>query len=156
MHKNQVSKSGKNTKKFFKLNEKQEIFELYQSGKKIKEISKEFHTSDRHIRDIVKQMKPNMSKHFTKEEEEYLINLYNEGITKEWQLRNYFQNKLPYTIRNKIKTLLNKKIISERPKPVVVVPEKENNICFYDINTLDVEISLDDEFIDLKTAYETQ
>ena len=151
------SRNSQRTKQFFKPEQKEEILQLHKEGKKPKEIAQIFQTTARHIRDIVKSLNPNIASEFTEEEEILLIKLYNEGITKEWELKKlYFKNKMPYMVRNKIKTLINKGILTFIPPaaPVKVGKVESLDISFFQDNSqipifpeIDMEVDISNYFI---------
>ena len=104
----------KRKKQFLNREQKEKIKELKNCGKTPKEIAIIFNTTPRHIRDVLRSMSPDISNKFTEEEEMLLIQLLQNGNSNEWTLKKYFfQNKMPYTIRNKIKTLKNRGIITK-------------------------------------------
>ena len=112
-------------KKFFTSAEKAEIKRLRETGLNSKEIAEIFKTTPRHIRDLLRYLNKDYNPNFTQEEDNKLIKYYNTGITKEWALREYFPNKLPYMIRNRIRSLLKKGVIRQgdtfQPPSIITV-----------------------------------
>ena len=104
----------KRKKQFLNREQKEKIKELKSCGKTPKEIAVIFNTTPRHIRDVLRSMSPDISNKFTEEEEMLLVHLIQNGNYNEWTLKkHFFQNKMPYTIRNKIKTLKKRGVITK-------------------------------------------
>ena len=100
------------SKKFFNKEERKEIEDLLEQKIKPKEIAKRFNTSPRHIREIKKQLMPNITRKWTEEEDQNLILYYCDlNITRAAILKNFFPTKLPHMIRNRIKYLRSKSLL---------------------------------------------
>ena len=124
---------GSRKKVFLNKEQRDKIQELKQYGKTPKEIAIMFNTTPRHIRDVLRSLNPNITKDFTEEEEKLLIELCQNGNYKEWELKkNFFQNKMPYMIRNKIKTLRSKGILQIAQPMKIEYPTIDFFNDFYD------------------------
>ena len=115
-------------KRFFTAQEKEKIKDLREQGLPVKQIAETFGTSPRHIRDILKSTKKEYQNQFTEEEDRLLMSYYQSGFTKEWKLQKFFPNKLPYMIRNRIRTLKHRNILGDPQNTTPITPiEKSPN-----------------------------
>ena len=103
--KKRITKQHKAKKKVFLSQETiNEILKMSENGHDFKSIALKFNLTVRHVRDTISNNKSGIVKEFTHEEDDLLIDLYeNQHIYKETQIQKYLPTKKAYMIRNRIR-----------------------------------------------------
>ena len=135
---------------------------------KTKDIAEIFRISPRQVSTVIRESKRCQTNKFTREEEEKIIQLYREGITKEFDIAKLIPSKAPWMIRNRIKMLLRKGLLQKYPfecfvqeinnvnPPIddVIHPVEDYNFTDDNISQVDscIPITIDYNFIDQNIA----
>ena len=137
-----MSRRTNKKKKFLQQEEISKLKQLKKEGWSHSRIASRFHISERHVRDLLKNNADNINKHFTKEEEQIIIQKYKENITKPSEINKFLPNKRFYMVRNQIKKMIRHGMLDQSTLPTVInspvlVTEEISNDTSADHDDLD-------------------